>query len=109
MKTEDLVEGLNQYIEDIRKIDNITSSGHFVLQRMVTQHPTFKAYKEYRNTVWYVLGPKKVKAISVNYIDKAVSDEQEMNIVRKVNVELVKGILVLQNSPEFELYIKGTI
>ena len=54
MKAEDIIEGLNQSIEDKRDALKIKATGHLVLQRTVTPHQTFKAYKEYKFVVWFV-------------------------------------------------------
>lgn len=88
MKAEDIIEGLNQFIEVKRAILKIKAKGFFVLQREVIPHPTFKAYKEYISTLWYVKGSKKDKILIASATKKVVDTSSELTATREVNREL---------------------
>lgn len=108
MKIEDIIESLNRHIEDKRKKLNLdTKLGHLVLQRTIKPHETFKAYKEYNLTVWFIKGRYKCKVIVVNKVDKVTTDSQEELIMRQINMELCKMIFNLIESDFYEHIIKG--
>ena len=88
MKAEDIIEGLNQFIEAKRTILNVKAKGFFVLQREVIPHPTFKAYKEYISTLWYVKGSKRDKILRASAIKKVVDTSSELAVTKEVNREL---------------------
>lgn len=67
MKIEEIIEEINRHIEDKRNLDNISANGHLVLHKLVVPNPTFKTYKTYRYTVWFVDGNKKYRVLSVEY------------------------------------------
>lgn len=106
MKVEDIIEGLNTYIENKRKELNIQTTGHIVLQKNVKPHATFKAYKEYIYVLWFIKGSKKTEIFKVSIVDK-VSEGHEESIVRKMNIELCKNIFEWFNSFIFDYVIKG--
>lgn len=88
MKAEDIIEGLNQFIESKREAAGIRVKGFFVLQREIIPNPTFKAYKEFKATLWYVKGSKRDRVIVVNITKKAVDISSEESVTREVNKEL---------------------
>ena len=104
MKAEDILEGLNKFLEEKRIELNIKAKGFFVLQREINQHPTFKAFKEYRNTLWYVKGSQKIRVIVVNLTEKVINSSSEEDITRKINIELSKQIFELM-SKDSNLFI----
>lgn len=106
MKTEDIVEALNLYIEYKRKSLNINSSGHVVLQRTVKINPTFKAYKEYEYILWFVKSSHKYALIRVKETAKVI-DGQEEAVNRRLNIELGKQIFNLVDSELFKQVIQG--
>lgn len=108
MKAEDIIEGLNRYIEDRRKELNINVNGHLVLQRSITPSPTFKAYKFYEVIVWYVKGRTKSKVLHFTETAKMI-DGQEEKINRSINVILSSQLFSWINSKECEQVIKGEI
>ena len=108
MKAEDIVEGLNRFLEERRTELGIEAKGFFVLQREINQHPTFKAFKEYRNTLWYVKGSKKTRVVVVNLTEKVIDPNSEDATIRKINTELSKQIFGLI-SKDSNLFITDEI
>ena len=106
MKAEDIIEGLNKHIEDRRKISNILTKGHLVLQRVITPNPTFKAYKSYEAILWFVKCGKKYRVITVKQTAK-VLDGQEERIEREVNIELCHLIFNWVSSDYYRQVIEG--
>ena len=106
MKVEDIIEGLNQSIEDKRDALKIKATGHLVLQRTVTPHQTFKAYKEYKFVVWFVKDGKKYRVIRLTWTTK-VLDGQEETIMREMNVKLSRLIFNWIGCNFYEQVIKG--
>lgn len=91
MKAEDIIEGLNKFIEDRRCSSNIKCSGHIVLQRIIESHPTFKAYKSYNLILWFVRNNKKYKVLAVKCTKKVIKDKEE-SIMRDLNTELSRRV-----------------
>lgn len=106
MKAEDIIEGLNKHIEDRRKINNILTRGHLVLQRVITPNPTFKAYKSYEAILWFVKYNKKYRVITVKHTAKVI-DGQEEKIEREVNMKLCHLIFNWIGSDQYSHIIKG--
>lgn len=106
MKTEDIIEGLNRYIEDKREVLKIKTTGHLVLQKTVKPHQTFKAYKEYEFVIWFVKGGKKYRVITVKETAKVI-DGQEETIMREMNVKLSRLIFNWIGSDFYEQVING--
>lgn len=44
MKVEDVVEGLNRYVEDCRQLLNIKNKSFFVMRKNMQVNSSFKAY-----------------------------------------------------------------
>ena len=95
MKAEDIVEGLNQYIEQERIKRNIISNSHLVLKRLIEENPSFKAYKTYSITLYFIKGKKKYEFIKVEITDKVVGEDNN-SIARKLNIKLI--LLLLSTS-----------
>lgn len=106
MKVEYIIEGLNKHIEDMRKIDNILTRGHLVLQRVITTNPTFKAYKSYEAILWFVKCNKKYRVVTTKYTAKAIDGHEEL-IEREVNTELCRLIFNWIGSNFYRQVIEG--
>lgn len=106
MKTEDIIEGLNKYIESKRQSLNINSKGHLVLQKTIKPYSTFKAYKECQYIVWFIKNSKKYKVISISMIDKILEGHEDA-ILRKMNIKLCETIFEWINSITCESIIQG--
>ena len=106
MKAEDIIEGLNQSIEDKRDALKIKATGHLVLQRTVTPHQTFKAYKEYKFVVWFVKDSKKYRVIRLTWTTK-VLDGQEETLLREINIRFSRLIFNWIGSDFYEQVING--
>ena len=106
MKIEDIIEGLNLHIEDIRRERGISSKGHLVLQRIIESHSTFKAYKTYKAILWFVKGKNKHIVIELSHSAK-VLDGQEESMCQYINTELCRLIFNWIGSSFYEEVIKG--
>ena len=106
MKAEDIIEGLNQSIEDKRDALKIKATGHLVLQRTVTPHQTFKAYKEYKYVVWFVKDGKKYRVIRLTWTTK-VLDGQEEAVLKEINIRFSRLIFNWIGSDFYEQVING--
>lgn len=106
MRVEDIIEGLNRHIEYKRELLGVGTNGHLVLQKSNNPHPTFKAYKEYNYSLWFVKRGKKYKVITVNIVDK-VLDGQEESMMRRMNIELCTNIFKLIDSEMYNQIVNG--
>ena len=106
MRIEDMVEGLNKHIEAERVKRNIITDGHLVFQLSITQHPTIKAYKEYKAVVWFTKDRKNYKVAQVSQVAKVV-DEQDKYIMRVINIDMSKTLFSLVSKSAFQEIIKG--
>lgn len=107
MELEDIVEGLNRYVEGERNNKHIESCGHFVLQREIELHPTFKAYKSYKATVWWVIPRHKEKAITICNLQKVTTEVQEANLWKEIGIQLIIKVAELVSSSDFSKYINS--
>lgn len=106
MKAEDIIEGLNLYIEEKRKDKGIKTTGHLVLQKQIIPHSSFKAYKVYKYTLWFVKGHKSYEVIIMQHTAK-VTDGQEEGMNREMNIMLSKMIFNWIGSNFYEEIING--
>lgn len=107
MKVEEIIEGLNRYIEHERSTIGLNQKGHFVLQKIIKPHHTFKAYKEYTYSLWYIKNRDKHNIITIHNTEKVLNN-QEDNILRKMNIDLcINLIKIIHNSNTLDLIIKG--
>lgn len=106
MKTEDIIEGLNEHIETIRANQKLCVNGHLVLQKEIIPNSTFKAYKTYRYVLWFTIKGKSYKVISIEHTAK-VLDGQEGNITRYMNVTLSTQIFNWVGTEEYKQVING--
>ena len=101
-----MVEGLNKHIEAERVKRNIITDGHLVFQLSITQHPTIKAYKEYKAIVWFTKDRKNYKVAQVSQVAKVV-DDQDKYIMRVINIDMSKALFSLISKPAFKEIIEG--
>lgn len=102
MRAEEVIKGLNKHIEDKRCSNNIKATGHLVLQKTITPHSTFKAYKLYEDIVWFVKGNKKYEVLSVKHNSNVSSAEREVTIL------LCQAIFNWIESVFYDQVINGT-
>ena len=106
MQVEDLIEAFNLTISQYRKLHNIDSKSHIVLQKNIEQNNTFKAYKTYVRTLWYVNGRNKYIIFKVSHTDK-VLDGQEEKIIRAVNMQLAVALFEFMDTEYYDQVRKG--
>ena len=106
MQIEDLIEAFNLTISQYRKFNNIDSKSHIVLQKNIEQNNTFKAYKTYVRTLWYVNGRNKYIILKVSHTDK-VLDGQEEKIIRAVDIQLAAALFEFINTEYYSQIING--
>ena len=106
MKAEDIIEGLNRYIETVRKERCISAKGHIVLHREILPHPSFKVYKTYKYTLWFSSGKKCYNIATLQQTSK-VPDNLEESMLREMNIHLSTMIFTWIRSEKFNKVING--
>ena len=106
MQIEDLIEAFNLTISQYRKSNNIDNKSHIVLQKNIEQNSTFKAYKTYVRTLWYVNGKNKYVILKVSHTDK-VLDGQEERIIRAVDMQLSIALFEFMGTEYYNQIING--
>ena len=106
MQIEDLIEAFNLTINQYRKLHNIDNKSHIVLQKNIEQNNTFKAYKTYIRTLWYVSGRNKYVILKVSHTDK-VLDGQEEKIIRAVDMQLAVALFEFMDTEYYDQVRKG--
>lgn len=98
MKTDAVIEGLNRSLCDLKKYQNIKSTGHFVLVREKNIPSTFtKAIKEYISKLYFIKGKNTYLIIEKSYMGKATTEDQEDNCRREVDIMLIQDLFFLMN------------
>lgn len=92
-----IVEGLNRFIEIERFKRNIITDGHLVLHKTVETNSLAKAYKNYIVSVWFVKGADKYKVVTVKYSMRAVGNIED-EIDKILSIELSKALFSLVTS-----------
>ena len=106
MQIEDLIEAFNLTISQYRKSNNIDNRGHVVLQKNIEQNSTFRAYKTYVRTLWYVNGRNKYIILKVSHTDK-VLDGQEERVIRAVDMQLSIALFEFMGTEYYNQIING--
>lgn len=107
MRIEEMVEGLNRYIEEERINRGIDLYSHLVFQLSISSHDTIKAYKKYEAVVWFVKSGLKYRVATVNQVAKVV-DGEDKHIMRVINIDMSKMLFSLINKKAFQQIIEGT-
>lgn len=107
MRIEEMVEGLNRYIEEERVNRGIDLYSHLVFQLSISSHDTIKAYKKYEAVVWFVKSGLKYRVATVNQVAKVV-DGEDKHIMRVINIDMSKLLFSLINKKAFQQIIEGT-
>lgn len=107
MRIEEMVEGLNRYIEEERVNRGIDLYSHLVFQLSISSHDTIKAYKKYEAVVWFVKSGLKYRVATVNQVAKVV-DGEDKHIMRVINIDMSKMLFSLINKKAFQQIIEGT-
>ena len=106
MNGEDIIQVLNRNIESRRKQDKIEATGHLVLLRNITINPSFKAYKTYEATVYFVSKRKKYKVLNCSLTAK-VLEGQEERMKEDIDIKLINDIFNFIQSEYYKQIIKG--
>ena len=106
MQIEDLIEAFNLTISQYRTSNNIDTKSHIVLQKNIEQNSTFKAYKTYVRTLWYVNGKNKYVILKVSHTDK-VLDGQEEKIIKAVDMQLAAALFEFIDTEYYSQIING--
>ena len=106
MQIEDLIEAFNLTISQYRKLNNIDSKSHIVLQKNIEQNNTFKAYKTYVRTLWYINGRNKYIIFKVSHTDK-VLDGQEEKIIKAIDMQLAVALFEFMDTEYYDQVRKG--
>lgn len=103
MKAEEVIEALNRHAE-IERDSNI--KGHFILQRSTSVNSSFKAYKTYVFTVWYVHNEGSFRTLTISNSARVITG-QEDEINRTMEIELCMQVYKFITSDFYQHIIKG--
>ena len=106
MRIEEMIEGLNRHIEEIRADRGIKTNSHLVFQLSISPHDTIKAYKKYEAVVWFVKNKLKYRVATVCQVGKVV-DGEDKYIMRVINIDMSKILFSLVNKNAFQQIIEG--
>lgn len=106
MTGEDIIQALNRNIESKRKQDKIEATGHLVLLRNITVNQSFKAYKTYESTVYFVSGRKTYKVLGCTLTAK-VLEGQEERMKEDMDIHLINHIFNFIQTDYYNQIIKG--
>lgn len=102
-----IVEGFNRFIELKRAERNISKNGHIVMHKTITPNPTMKAYKTYEITLWFVKNLTKYRVITIKHSTRVV-DGNDTEVLKYLEIELVKTLFTFATSDKMEEIINGT-
>ena len=105
MKVEDIIEGLNRHIEIKRRDNKIDAKGHIVLQKEINTNSSFKAYKNYKYSVWFT-NRKSYRLITVSKSARVIDGQEEL-IERQMNTILCQSLFDWIGSKYYDEVIKG--
>lgn len=106
MKLEDIIEGLNRSIEAKRENKYKDAKGHLIVQRIITAHPTFKAYKICETILWFVSGKHKYRVITLKDTAKILEGKEE-KWLKQFDIEFCELIFNWIGSNFYEQVVKG--
>lgn len=106
MRSEDIVEGLNQQLKREREEKFKNVKGLFVLQRNVDINESFKVYKTFTATLWYVQNKKKYMIFQEVVTGRYLTGEEE-KALRELNIKLIQGVLTFSKTEQWELIKRG--
>ena len=104
MKLENIIQGSNRFIQ-ARRATPI--KGHIALRKQINQNTTFKVYKTFILSIYYVDGRKPYLLEEIQYTDKVLSG-QEYIVEKELSILLTEKILDIVTSDYFDSIIKGT-
>lgn len=105
MRIEDIIENLNKHFEEKRDSLGYENKGRLVLFKSIKPHPTFKVYKTYDYSVFFVTGKKSSRVLYINRTDKEQTDAEYIADI--LERELVKIIFDWLFTKDYELVLKG--
>lgn len=105
MRIEDIIENLNKHFEEKRTLLGYENKGRLVLFKSVKPHSTFKLYKTYDYSVFFITGKKSYKVLYISRTDKEQINAEY--IAEELERELVKIIFDWLFTKDYELVLKG--
>lgn len=106
MRAEDIIEGLNKHIETVRRDKEISAKGHIVLHKEITPHSSFKAYKIFTYTLWFINDKKSYRLLTLQQ-NARVIESQEENMIREMNIMFSTMLFNWIGTSEYNEVIKG--
>ena len=105
MKVEDVIEGLNRYVEDCRQLLNIKNKSFFVMRKNMQVNSSFKAYKSINETLYLVNGDSKEAVLDIVYSSRIVTGQDE-TAYDKADIEFISAIFNYARSHKFDKVLK---
>lgn len=106
MNAEDIVQGLNNHIKEVRKINNIDSRGHLVLVRSIDTNRSFKAYKTYKSVLYFVNNKHKYKVFVCSLTAKVLQG-QEDKMKEDIDIEFLQSLFNFLQTEYYNKIING--
>ena len=106
MKIEEVVECLNKFIEKERFERKINDNSKLILLKTITPNPSFKVYKSFSYSLWYVKDKNKYNVFEINMSSRVVTGQEE-SVTKLVDKQVLYSIYELLRQSKFEEIIKG--
>ena len=106
MDTDELIiKGLNAYLNSRRLKLGISARGKFIIQKQIMTNETFKAYKEYIYTVWFVDRDYKQSLIEIHSTKKVINNNDD-KVIEQLDIELIKKLIEFVQTETFSILIR---
>lgn len=90
---EEFIKALNEYIRTERKNLNIDNTQHLVDHSVFKQDKTFKAFKTWEITLWYIDNNSKHRVLTVSQTGKATTEEEIFKLRNKAESCFIQNLL----------------
>lgn len=103
MVIEDVVEALE------RNVRAINESATFVLQKEI-EPCSFKAFKKYRHTLWYIDRSRKEKfrVFTIQKVCRVTSEQEEKAELRELELQFMTFLFDYVRGEKFKLILGGS-
>lgn len=112
MKIEDVIDCLNRHINDLRILKGVKATTSIVLHKAVFPESSFKSYKRYEYTLWYIKKSEdkgdfeRYKILTLQNIKQTISGLEE-TIQREIDMKMCYLIFNWIGSNSYNQVILG--
>ena len=108
MIVEDIITVFNKELKRLREEKGVENKGFFVLQKNIDQDVTFKAYKMYSYTLWYIYGKHRSIYITVKHSNRAIDAKMDEVVKNHVDMLFVEELFKSMTTEYWQQVINGT-